>query len=243
MTAKYDRSIKMFDEAYAPETLDRIVSSKKINSGKFLTQAHAGSYMLQMQTIHRIPDVRSVFELGPGEHFCANNMRNIGYDYTTFDFEKTHNPTIVGDWNTFDVKRHPRKYDICCAFQVLEHFSWSSFKLNLMKLSLLSKKYIFISLPYSCYGSRVHVVSQKRQNVLKESVHEDFYPTNLPQRKYRKEYIEEFPWAVHYWEIGREGISLDTVFNVCTQCSFDILSAFHSPNPYHYFILMQIRGV
>jgi len=46
----YDRSIKIFDEAHAPVLLDKMVNEKDINKGKFLSKAHAESYLCQMQT-------------------------------------------------------------------------------------------------------------------------------------------------------------------------------------------------
>ncbi|MCA1986750.1 MAG: hypothetical protein LDL27_09790 [Desulfovibrio sp.] len=58
MPPAYHRAIKMFDEAHAPETLDQFVASGHINTGKFLSEAHAQSYLLQMQTLARRKDVR-----------------------------------------------------------------------------------------------------------------------------------------------------------------------------------------
>jgi 2-polyprenyl-3-methyl-5-hydroxy-6-metoxy-1,4-benzoquinol methylase len=147
----YDRSLKMFDEPHAPEVLEQVMRDKSINKGKFLSKEHSESYLLQMQTIKRL-EVKSVLEIGPGEGFCANNLRTLGYEYDTLDFEDAHAPTIKADFATFDAASIPQRYDITCAFQVLEHFPYEHFKKHVNTLAELSSKYVFISLPYSCRG-------------------------------------------------------------------------------------------
>ena len=84
----YDRTIKLFDEPHAPIVLDQMVSKKTINKGKFLSPAHSESYLLQMQTISNLKDVNSILEVGPGEGFVARNLRDVGYEYDTLDFEE-----------------------------------------------------------------------------------------------------------------------------------------------------------
>ena len=70
---KYDRSIRMYDEGEVPEVLEQALRERRVNTRKFLSFAHAESYMLQMRTIAGLNDVKSVFELGPGEHYCAQH--------------------------------------------------------------------------------------------------------------------------------------------------------------------------
>lgn len=237
----YDRSIKLFDEAHAPEKIDKILASQSINKGKFLTLAHAHSYLCQMQVIHNLRGVKRVLEVDPGEAYCANNLRNLGLCYDTLDFETTHSPTYVADFATYEPSfEHSQLYDLTCAFQVLEHMPYDMFKKNLLKLKAMSNKYVFISLPYSCRGFSVNLNIQNGQNNRWLRKFDFYLGTNLPNRRYRTEYMEEFPWAVHYWEIGRKGFKLKKVLNDIESVGLTVIKRFHSQNPYHYFILCEL---
>lgn len=234
----YDRSVKLFDEPHAPVELEKQVQHGKINRGKFLSKAHAGSYLVQMQTIHEL-NIKRCFEVGPGEAFVARNMKALGYTYDTLDFEAAHNPTIVADFAKFDVTPLKSKYDISCAFQVLEHFPFEVFPNLINKLMTVSEKYVFISLPYSCQGVSVHTTTHFGQHNETDEETSRFYPTNLPKRVYRDAYAEEFPWAVHFWEIGRQGFPLERIMKTLVSCGLSVRQSFHAPNPFHYFILCE----
>jgi hypothetical protein len=51
--------------------------------------------------------------------------------------------------------------------------------------------------------------------------------------------MEEFPWAVHYWEIGRRPHLLRSVLKDFGSTGLKIIDTFHSDNPFHYFILAE----
>ena len=103
----------------------------------------------------------------------------------------------------------------------------------------MSKKNVVISLPYSCQGyKRTYNKWKGQNNQIFEKEENHFEATNLPNRKYRKEYMKEFPWAVHYWEIGRQGFPLSKILSDIESTNLTILKKSHSPNPYHYFIIM-----
>lgn len=160
----YDRSIKMFDEPHAPVVLDKVVKDKTINKGKFLSKEHSESYLCQMQTIRSLKDVKSILEVGPGEGFSVRNLRELGYEYHTLDFEDAHEPTIKADFQSFDPITITQRYDLTCAFQVLEHFPYHEFTKHIKTLCELSNKYVFISLPYSCRGFSIKLNLQNGQN-------------------------------------------------------------------------------
>ncbi len=235
----YDRTINVYDEPHPPVVLAASVAKRDINKGKFLTQGHAESYLCQMRTIHALPDVASCFEVGPGEHFVARNLRALGYTYDTLDFEPAHDPTIVADFATFDPAPYTERYDLACAFQVLEHFPFDDFPHLLGNLAMLARRYVFISLPYSCVGMSSRVTIHHGQTKQTVEEHHHYTPTMLPNRRYRPEFVTEFPWAVHHWEIGREGFPLERVEATIRDTGLDIVEAYHSPNPFHYHILCR----
>ena len=237
----YDRSVKMFDEPHAPVVLDQMASAKTINKGKFLSPAHAESYLLQMQTIKSLSGVKAILEVGPGEGFAAKNLRELGFRYDTLDFEDAHQPTIKADFGSLDPAVIGQRYDLTCAFQVLEHFPYRDFTRHLGTLSALSRKYVFISLPFSCKGFSLKLNFQSGQQNRRFRSFDFYIPTNLPNRKYREEYMREFPWAVHFWEVGRKGYPLKKVLHDVESCGLDVVQRFHSPNAFHYFILCTKR--
>lgn len=235
----YNRKIKMFDESHSPEVLESLLKSGEINKGKFLTSAHKDSYLLQMTIINSL-NCKKVLEIGPGEQFVARNLRELGYIYHTLDILESHNPTFISSLMDFDEGDYLNEYDIVCAFQVLEHMPYEDFNKCLMKMTKIAKRYIVISVPFSCKGYRkthTEYYGQNNSNVLVDEEH--FEPTNLPNRKYRKEYMLEFPWAVHYWEIGRQGFPLERIQGDIESCGLKILRQFHARNPFHYFMVME----
>ena len=197
--------------------------------GKFLSNIHKQSYLLQMTTIHSLKG-KSVLEIGPGEHFACRNLKMLGYEYHTVDMIDNFNPTYLCSLEDLNIDR---KYDIVCAFQMLEHIPYEDFLTGLKKMATLSNKYIVISLPYSCKGYQKYHYNWNGQNkCTKAQVVEKFEPTNLPERT-------DGPKGGHYWEIGRAGKTAGSISKDIRSCGLKIIKQFHSPNPYHYFFIME----
>ena len=140
----YDRSIRMYDEPYPPEELDKSVMNGTLQQGRFL--AYYDSYLTQMKTIHQL-GVRSVLEIGPGESIVAEYMKSLGLIYETMDIIEDYKPTILSKLEDVDADSYRARYDIVCAFQVLEHSPYERFIDNINKMATMSKKYVFISFP------------------------------------------------------------------------------------------------
>ena len=189
------------------------------------------SYFIQMKKIREL-NPKTVLEIGPGEGFIQQYMKQLGIAYDTMDIISESNPTYLSKLEDFDAN-NAMLYDVVCSFQMLEHSDYKFFKSNLMKMKELSKKYVFISLPYSCYkfsfGINIQLGQDRRIS----------RKVNKPNRKYRKQYVDEFPWAVHYFEIGRKGFSKKKIFRDMKDAGLNILDTFHSENAFHYFILAE----
>jgi len=236
----YNRSIKCFNEPHTPEELDRMVADKTINRGKFLNKRHAGSYQEQIKTILRL-GIERVLEIGPGEGYTARNLNALGLQFDTLDFEGAHKPTIQADFNTFDPKPYSGKYELCCGFQVLEHFPFEDFPRLVDKMVTMSSRYVYLSVPYSCYGFHFELGMHTGQLPFSKRLR--FYmPSYKKNRKYREGFMKEFPWAVHYWEIGRKGFPLKRINKTIEACGLKILEQNHGPNPFHYYFLCEKIG-
>lgn len=232
----FDKTIKMYDEPHTPLVLDRVSANGTLNRGKFLTPAHQDSYRLQMQEMKTL-GVSRVLEIGPGEGFIANYMRTLGVFYDTMDITPNSHPTILGKLEDFDPSNHRERFDMVCAFQMLEHSPYECFVPNLRKMTEMSRQYVYISLPYSCVGFKFSLSFMLGQTKQWRKTFSFYWPLNNPNRKHREEYIKQYPWAVHYWEIGRKGFPLSRIKNDIQSVGLNILKTFHSDNPYHFFIL------
>ena len=241
MKNHFDKNNKYFDEPHSPKILDDMKNQKP---NAFLGLA-SESYLFQMQMIKKLK-INSILEVGPGEGFCAINLSRAGYDYETLDykaldvygFKLTYEQSLLD----FDSENHPKKYDLTCAFQVLEHFEYDKFKANIKKLSDISKKYVFISLPYSCIGFSFNLRLQISQILSLNKKIQFYIPTFKNNRKYREEYIKNYPFAIHYWEIGRKNFPLRKIINDLESLNLSIVKKIHGPNPFHYFILCEKKS-
>ena len=234
----FNRKVKMYDEPHTPELLTKLTKNKNLNKGKFLNEAHFFSYYLQMKKIYDLK-VKSVCEIGPGENFIQKYMKSLDIKYDTMDIFKESNPTYLSTLEDFDISTIDNKYEMVAAFQMLEHSNYDNFKANLQKMKNMSSKYIYISLPYSCNKFSFSFNIQLGQNKRFKKSLELIWPTNKANRKYRKEYMIQFPWAIHYFEIGRKGFPKNKVLDDIQSVGLTILETFHSQNSYHYFILAE----
>jgi len=251
---KYDRTIKMYDEGFAPCDAEKVLPADafKLN---FLSETHAESYLFQMMILHLVGEgkldpgsvaglpinKRSILEIGPGDGYAARNLRYAGYIYDTIDISDVTEPIIKTSILDLDPSPLKNKYHTVCAFQVLEHVPYDNFKECLTKIRFIAEKYVVVSLPYSCQGyTEIRKEWCGQNNCVKIRHDERYEPTNIPVHKYRPEYIEEFPWVPHYWEIGNEGYPLDKVLADIQSTGLEIVRGVHGPNPFHFFIVMRV---
>ena len=82
MKEYFDINNKYFDEPHSPKDLEDM---KHERPNAFLGLS-SESYLFQMKMIKKLK-VKSIFEVGPGEGFCAINLARAGYDYETLDFQ------------------------------------------------------------------------------------------------------------------------------------------------------------
>lgn len=233
----YDRSIKKFDEPHAPVILDSLKLKLNINKGKLINEDYSYSYLTQIKTILEL-NVKSVLEIGPGDDFNGQYFRDMGIEYESMNLPGTTNSKYKTKLEDFHVNEIPERFDLVAAFQMLEHSPYENFPGNIRKMADLSKRYIFISLPFDCYGFEFSLGFRSGQKSKKYNL-KILIPTYRANRKYRKEYMEEFPWAVHYWEIGRRGFPLGKILNDIRSAGLNVVSRFHGKNHYHYFILAE----
>jgi hypothetical protein len=222
MIQMYDRSIKCFSESYTPE---QMVNENRIHKGKLLSFQHKDSYLLQIKTIYSLKP-GSVLEIGAGEAIGAYYLGSLGLKYDLFKGDITKDTT-------------KKKYDLVAAFQVLEHQPLKQLVFTLKNMASMSNKHVLISVPYFRIGASLRfrlVLGQNYQISKKIGL---FIPVFKKNKRYRKEFLKEFPYGGHYWEIGRAGVTPGSIKKRFKAAGLKVIKTFSSENPYHYFILAE----
>ena len=167
----------------------------------------------------------SILEIGSGSAFLKNYIKTNYPDvtYKVMDIADDLEPDYIGDMTQIDsiVKE---KFDIICAFQVLEHVEYKDAITTIAKISNLTDNLV-ISLPYV----RLYLSMRFKASVLR--------PLNiLFSLPFPKKH--EFD-GQHYWELGTRGYSLKK-FRKDIAVSLKIVAEFSDGlNPWHRFFVLR----
>lgn len=234
----YDPSVRMYDEPHTPDELRAKKHRAAVYEGRLLSPAHTESYLYQLRMIQSLKPVR-LLEVGPGDSVIGFVIGQLGVVYHSLDIIKDRGATYEGRLEDFDPTCIDEPYDVVCAFQMLEHSPYERFTENVRKLAALSRRYVFISVPYSCKGFRIKALWHRGQNDDASKHWRFFWESGLPNRRYRPEFMEEFPWAVHYWEMGRKAFPRSRVVADIEAAGLKLVRQVHGENPFHYFFLAE----
>ncbi|MHB8874698.1 MAG: methyltransferase domain-containing protein [Myxococcaceae bacterium] len=168
---------------------------------------------------------RRVLEIGPGSGVFSGYLRNLGIEVRSVDIDETRRPDYLGSVVELDTAL-PReeRFDVVCAFQILEHLPHAQFDACLGGISRRAP-HALISLPHHGVSARLSVAFAGLQLRL---------GGKLPK-----------PWPFvpdgqHHWELGlRHPISRITSE---MERHFEVLDRFHVPeNPYHFLWVLRSR--
>ncbi len=186
------------------------------------------SYWHQIRAVVR-SNARSVLEVGVGSGVLSSYLRaRLGLSVTTFDFDETLAPDIVGDVRA--LARHAGEgcADAVLAFQVLEHLPFGDFETALRQMALASRRNVILSLPYYGWDAAV------RARIWKKKFSFGFRISKNP------------PWSFngeHHWEIATRGHSLAKVREVINRVLDIERDYFCADYPYHYFFECRRKGI
>ena len=201
------------------------------------------SIFMQAQVILHLRDVNTVLEIGPLRGVLTSILRHFKLQVETCDIESIpflQIPTFLIDFE--HLKASKDSYDLVCAFQVLEHNNIEKLPLLLQKMANVSKKYVYVSLPFEGYYFYPKVISNIRGTgmilrFLKRWLTFHFEkPLFLSQRFSSS----EEPTYSHQYELGGRDLRLKKLPKVFDEAGLKILWA--KPNiqfPYHYHILSE----
>jgi len=245
--ASYEEVKKMFD------------NYNSIAKWNFLEPEVAHSYYLQSQTISNIFKRKTegvkLLEAGPGAGYTTSVLRFAGFDVKTLDGQEANNPDILSDIRTFKSEEHENEFDLIACFQMLEHIKYEDALDVLKKFREASNKYVFISLPYHNKTFKVHIdlphlklkkskFFNKLRNKWNKGIHRNkvINYKNAPNRKYSDVIMKDFPYAMHYWEIGRGDLTLEKLKKDFEKIGYKL--KWYFPNEkyhYHYFFVLEVN--
>jgi len=182
---------------------------------------------------HQISEVaalapKTLLVIGKGDGIVTDIIRRAceGIRITTFDYDASLSPDIVGDICTIGetVQDH---FDCILCCQVLEHVEYKHFSDILRQLATLSD-HVVMSIPCQCRTFGIQL------DLPKLHVGKFWYPEKL-----HKTHVFD---GQHYWEAGTRGYSKKKIAAAISE-HFAIQKSFHVPEkPWHLFYILKKRG-
>ena len=178
--------------------------------------------------------INTILLVGVGDGIVSTTLRLMGYEVTTFDFDASLNPDIVGSVTEI-AKIVDQQYDciICC--QVLEHLPFDNFENVIKQFRKIAKKRVVLSLP--CRRRRLLVL---KMEVPKVKIRTKILMPIRFKHGFRFE-VEGF--HEHYWEIGinRKEYSRKNIRRILAKY-FRVEREFNPvENLYHVFYILSAR--
>lgn len=204
------------------------VTAEFYEFSQYVTFERWSSYWHQVSAALRYRP-KSLVEVGGGLGVTSQVLRQCGVDVTTFDYDSTLKPDIVGDVRRLDEFVAPKSVDMVCAYQILEHLPFEDFGRALGALSRVARRNVVISLPH--YG----------------------YPVELRGRLWKNRFAFGFARRIakpktwnfdgqHYWELGTRGYAIKTVAKEIAK-RLDIKRQYFCPDySYHYFFECEVKA-
>ncbi len=236
---------KRFDESKVVQSAESSGKSKQLLGGKSryekqVSKQHYGSqtydtlerfisYYLQKALVLDLvnKDLDSVLEIGKGSGFLSSYLKDEGFRVDTFDIDKDLKPDFVGDINEIK-KVVNRKFSVVCCFEVLEHIKFEDIPDILSQLSLISEKYLLISVPQVKAYISVWIKLSKLKPL-----------SRYMGLAYPRNHVFD---GEHYWELGSRGHSESRFRAYFSQCFREKASFTHPLNPYHKFFVLEKKN-
>jgi hypothetical protein len=171
---------------------------------------------------------KSVLIVGVGDNIVGTILSQQNVNITTFDFDETLYPDILGDITNIKNILQGKKFDVLICCQVLEHLPYENFEQILQQFSEITNN-VVISLPYSPAYFQIDIkIPRIRERRMLINIH--------------KGYKKFVPNKQHYWEIGYKGFSKRKIQKSITKY-FEIKKQFTAKNcHYHlFFTLTKVK--
>ena len=167
-----------------------------------------------------------VLEIGVGNRFVSNYLRERGINIVTLDIDKELKPDVVG--SVLDIPFRDNSFQIVACYELLEHLPYEYVAKALSEISRVSKQYVILSLPDVNRVYRIYIYIPKIGEIKRL----------LPLPRIRKP-IHKFD-GQHYWEIGKAGYSLKRVVGDMQKEGLQLEKTYRVfEHPYHRFFILR----
>ena len=167
-----------------------------------------------------------VLEIGVGNRFVSNYLRERGINIVTLDIDKELKPDVVG--SVLDIPFRDNSFQIVACYELLEHLPYEYVAKALSEISRVSKQYVILSLPDVNRVYRIYIYIPKIGEIKRL----------LPLPRIRKP-IHKFD-GQHYWEIGKAGYSLKRVVGDMQKEGLQLERTYRVYEmPYHRFFILR----
>lgn len=200
------------------------VNKDHYNFSSYYTPERNASLFFQLNEVISFQP-SAVLEVGPGPGIFKAVANKFDIKVETLDIDSDLSPDHI--CSVFDMPFENNKYDVVCAFQMLEHLPFNDSIAAFKEMARIANKAVIISLPDATKSVRfsLHVPTF------------GYYRFMLTGPSlFLREHIFD---GQHYWEIGKKEYSLRHVLK-CFQLAsnFNLVKTFRVyENPYHRFIV------
>ena len=210
---------------YQETGVQRYELSHKDGDRYYVDEARWMSYYHQMRLLLGAGNVRNILEIGPGNNFMQRMLSDYFKEYHTYDIDPKSSPTYLGLENLNKVAKE--SYDICCAFQVLEHMEFDEALGFIELMSSITKNQMIISLPVAIPTWRI------------------FF--SIPRFKGKKIIMDNFLVkskhmsfdGIHHRELGNKNVSIQDFEKILSK--YGTVESFRNfYNPYHHFFTCSL---
>lgn len=191
--------------------------SRYAHSGRFVSYYHQLAEVLALKP-------ESVLEIGVGDGAFRDYLKNnTNISYTSVDVADDLHPDVVGDVTKLPFEDN--KFDVVCAFEVLEHIPFEHFEKALAELARVSRGNVVLSLPH--FGPPVKFLLKI------PFLPELSFAFKVPFA--RKNVFN----GQHYWEIGKRDYSPARIQDILKKYFIVEKEFVPFENQYHHFYILK----
>lgn len=184
----------------------------------------------QLDEILRDSRPKRVLEIGGGIGLLKKVAAVYNVSIETVDIDPELNPDHVA--SVIELPFDDKSYDVCCAFQVLEHLPFEQSLKAFGELVRVAKHRVILSLPDAkkVWRYKFHIPKLASLDLL------------IPVPRISSQ-LHKFD-GQHYWEIGTKGFSVREVCSAFQSVSSVSIKKNYrvKENPYHRFMVFEHRG-
>lgn len=196
--------------------------------GRYVNKRRWMSMWCQLDEVSKLQPV-NVLEIGPGPGIFKAVANSIGLKVETLDIDPELKPDHVA--SVFQMPFGDGSYDVVCAFQMLEHLPFEDSCKAFREMTRVAKNHVVISLPDAQARWPMSIYIPKFGQ----------WSFSIPKPTLgKKPHVFD---GEHYWEINKQGYSVDQVLESLVQeCAIDLVKTYRvSENPYHRFFVFSVR--